>query len=98
MSTQTETQLDVRAIEPSQRHTQIFGQLDALREGQALQIVNDHDPKPLRYQLDARSPGQFQWTYLQSGPAEWRVRISKLSAQARAHIEDGCCSGGACSG
>ncbi len=98
MSTAAVSELDVRTIEPPQRHARIFGTLDALREGDALEIVNDHDPKPLRFQLEARSPGQFQWTYLQSGPVEWRVRIGKLSAKARAHGEDSCCSGGACSG
>ena len=40
--------IDVRTIEPRERHVQIFVRLDALRAGEALQIVNDHDPVPLR--------------------------------------------------
>ena len=43
--------IDVRTIEPRERHVQIFGRLDTLRAGEALQIVNDHDPVPLRHQI-----------------------------------------------
>ena len=95
MSTQTVTQIDVRTIPPYERHAQIFGSFDALQAGQALEIVNDHDPVPLRRQFEARSPGQFAWSYLQAGPALWRVQIGKLAASAD---ESGgsCCSGGAC--
>lgn len=92
------SQLDVRTLEPSQRHAQIFARLDALRDGESMQIINDHDPKPLRYQLEARWPGLFQWTYVESGPQEWRVNVGKDSAKAKVHGEDSCCSGGACSG
>ena len=98
MST-TVAQLDVRTIPPYERHAQIFGQFDTLAAGQALEIVNDHDPVPLRRQFEARSPGQFEWNYLQSGPALWRVQIAKTAnAQAAAAAEDSCCSGGACCG
>lgn len=91
--------IDVRTIAPYERHARIFGQLDALGTGQALQIVNDHDPVPLRMQLEARAPGQFQWAYLQAGPALWQVEITKQAAQTKAaHGEGSCCSGGACGG
>jgi len=43
--------IDVRTIAPYERHAQIFGRLDALGAGESLQIVNDHDPVPLRMQL-----------------------------------------------
>jgi uncharacterized protein (DUF2249 family) len=47
-------------------------------------------------QLEGRAPGQFQWTYLQSGPQLWQIEITKKATQAQA--EDSCCSGGACCG
>ncbi|OJX33436.1 MAG: aminotransferase [Burkholderiales bacterium 68-12] len=97
MSTSAVTEIDVRTIEPRERHAQIFGRFDALHAGEALQIVNDHDPVPLRYQLESRAAGQFQWAYLQSGPDLWRVLISKLES-SKAEAEDSCCSGGACCG
>ncbi len=46
-------------------------------------------------QLEGRAPGQFQWTYLQSGPDLWQIEITK---KATAQAEDSCCSGGACCG
>ena len=96
MSTASITEIDVRAIAPHQRHQQIFAQVDALRVGEALQIVNDHDPVPLRHQLEARAPGQLQWAYVQAGPDLWRVQVRKL--QGAADAEGSCCSGGACCG
>ena len=99
MGSSSVSEIDVRTIGPQDRHLQIFGRLDALRAGEALQIVNDHDPVPLRLQLESRAPGQFQWAYLQSGPDLWRVQISKLeTARSKAESEDSCCSGGACCG
>jgi len=44
--------------------------------------VNDHDPKPLYYQLEAEYPKQFSWTYLESGPTVWRVEIGKFAKAA----------------
>ena len=85
--------IDVRQIPPPQRHTTIFGRFDELLPGE----VSDHDPRPLHHQFDSRSPGQFQWAYLQSGPDQWRVLVSKLEVLEDAE-EHHCCSGGACGG
>ena len=43
-------------------------------------LINDHDPKPLRYQFEAQYPGEFTWDYLQTGPKAWRVRIGRAAA------------------
>ncbi len=76
-----EHQLDVRELAPAQRHESIFARYDALRSGASFVLVNDHDPKPLRYQFEAEHPGEFIWDYLEVGPEVWRVRIGKaLSA------------------
>ena len=80
MSTQPEEaegDLDVRTLPHGQRHEIIFARLDQLQPGQALVIVNDHDPKPLRYQTAAMWPDRFVWSYLQAGPQIWRVAISR---------------------
>ena len=75
----TDDALDVRALPHGQRHEIIFGRLDALAPGQALVIVNDHDPKPLRYQTAALWPDRFEWTYQQAGPDVWRVAITRAA-------------------
>lgn len=72
--------LDVRVIPPREKHPTIFGTFAALKPGEAFVLVNDHDPKPLRYQLEFEHPGQFGWTYLEQGPAVWRVEISRVAA------------------
>jgi uncharacterized protein (DUF2249 family) len=48
-----------------------------LKVGEAFVIVNDHDPRPLHYQLSAEYPGQFSWTYLEAGPDVWRVALGR---------------------
>lgn len=70
-------QLDVRTIVPRERHPLIFATFDALDAGAAFELVNDHDPKPLYYQLQAERPGQLDWEYLEQGPDVWRVRVGK---------------------
>lgn len=71
------TTVDVRSIAPRERHPLIFGSFDRLAAGEALLLVNDHDPKPLYYQFQAESKGQFTWDYLESGPEVWQVKIGK---------------------
>lgn len=71
--------LDVRALPPPLRHQLIFSKLDELHAGAAITLVNDHDPKPLRYQLEATEPGHFSWDYLEQGPDAWRVRIARIA-------------------
>lgn len=72
------TVLDVRTIAPRDRHPRIFSTFDCLGAGETMEIVNDHDPKPLRYQFEAEMPGTFTWDYLETGPETWRVRIARL--------------------
>ena len=76
MSLQT-IELDVRVIPPRDKHPTIFRTFDSLASGQAMVLLNDHDPKPLRYQLMAECPDTFDWTYEAEGPELWRVKISR---------------------
>ena len=69
--------LDVRHLIPAERHRMIFEKWFELSPGAGYVLVNDHDPKPLRYQFEAEWPGQFTWDYLEQGPELWRVRIGK---------------------
>ena len=75
--TAPDQQLDVRTVPPPQRHPLIFQTIAELEAGQGLELVNDHDPKPLYYQLEAEHAGQFSWDYLERGPETWRVRIGR---------------------
>ena len=70
-------ELDVRAIPPRDKHPSIFRAFDSLESGQTLTLVNDHDPRPLRYQLMAERPETFDWEYEAEGPVVWRVNIRR---------------------
>ena len=45
---------DARGVAKRFRHAAIFGAIDALRAGETMRFVNDHDPLPLLEQLQAR--------------------------------------------
>lgn len=71
-------ELDVRPIPPREKHPTIFQTFDGLTTGQSMLLINDHDPRPLRYQLMAERPDTFEWEYQEEGPEVWRVRISRV--------------------
>lgn len=77
MSTIQENILNVTLLEPRQKHPTIFARFDLLGEGERLTIHNDHDPKPLYYQLLGERGNIFTWEYLEQGPEWWIVCISK---------------------
>jgi uncharacterized protein (DUF2249 family) len=85
--------LDVREIAPRERHARIFASLSELDVNDSLEIVVDHDPRPLYLHLSQDRPGQFGWEYLERGPATWRVLIERV---ARTHGSGSCC--GSCGG
>lgn len=70
-------ELDVRIIAPREKHPTIHARLNALAPGEMLSIVNDHDPRPLRFELEADYPGQYEWEYVERGPETWRVNIRR---------------------
>ena len=73
----TEQLIDVRDMPPRQRHPTIFSAWGQLEDGEAILLVNDHDPLPLYFQFACESAGRFRWEYVEQGPEVWRVRISK---------------------
>lgn len=70
-------ELDVRPLAPAERHRAIFAAFDRLAPGTGFVLVNDHEPRPVRYQLEAEHPGEFTWADLETGPRVWRVRIGR---------------------
>jgi len=82
----TET-LDVTQIEPRLKHPTIFEHFDALRPGESFVIHNDHDPKPLYYQLLGERGAIFTWEYLEEGPRTWLVKIAKNKVDKEENVE-----------
>lgn len=73
--------LNVTLIEPKFKHPKIFEKFDSLSSGDGFIIDNDHDPKPLYYQLIGERGNVFTWEYLENGPDRWKVKITKLGDQ-----------------
>lgn len=76
-ASQDDAAIDVRGLPHPNRHATIFAVLGRLASGQAVVITNDHDPLPLRYQIEAEHPETFDWSYLQGGPEIWQVAIRR---------------------
>lgn len=89
------TRIDVRQLACEQRFALIFSTFGKLPAGQSIELVNDHDPRPLRNVFDAKHPGSYSWQYLQEGPEIWRVAITRTRPDHGA-ASDQCC--GSCGG
>jgi len=62
-----------------------FSLVRDLAPDDSLQILVDHDPRPLRLQLEARHGARCAWSYLEEGPDVWRVRLRLLRAGSGDH-------------
>jgi len=78
--------IDVTLIEPKLKHPTIFQVFDSLTGGESLTIHNDHDPKPVYYQLLGERGDIFTWQYLLEGPEWWDVRITKKGEEDKETI------------
>lgn len=47
------TTIDVRDIPPKDRHPKIHDAFEELDSGEELTLINDHEPKPLFYEMQA---------------------------------------------
>jgi uncharacterized protein (DUF2249 family) len=73
-------ELDARAVPHAIRHATIFGALDAVRPGGGMILVAPHDPLPLLAQIEQRSPGMFEVSYVERGPEAWRLAFVRRTA------------------
>lgn len=72
---------DVRPFPPAKRHDMVFEAFDELKPGEGFIFINDHDPKPLYYQMEAEQDVPFNWEYLEVMPEEWKVKVMKLKSE-----------------
>jgi uncharacterized protein (DUF2249 family) len=89
---QHDTLLDTRHWPAAERHHHVFRAFDALQPGAALELAADHDPLGLYFEFETSRRGCFDWRYLQSGPRDWHVRITRVAAGSLATVSE-CCSG-----
>ncbi|MDY7083135.1 MAG: DUF2249 domain-containing protein [Halobacteria archaeon] len=48
-----DNRLDLREMPPPERHPKIHEEFDNLDSGETLVLINDHEPKPLYYEMKA---------------------------------------------
>lgn len=72
--------LDARVVPHAIRHATIFGALDAVRPGGGMVLLAPHDPKPLLAQVEQRTPGLFEVSYLERGPETWRLAFLRRAS------------------
>lgn len=77
--------VNVADIDPKHRHTIIAQLFEHLETDGSLQIVVDHDPRRLRYQLEARYGAACDWSFLEQGPDVWRVRLRRAHLREAIH-------------
>jgi len=63
---------------PKDKHRIIFETFEALEPGTTMELINDHNPKPLYYEFKIERTGTFEWAYIEEGPEVWRVAITKV--------------------
>jgi uncharacterized protein (DUF2249 family) len=71
-------EFDIRPYPPTERHEMFYKAFADISTGEAFEFINDHDPKPLYYQMEAESKEPFRWEYLEKGPELWKVRVIKV--------------------
>lgn len=70
-------ELDARVIPHAIRHATVLGAVDVLAAGESLVLVAPHDPKPLLGQMQKRFDGGIDVAYLQQGPEDWRLLLTR---------------------
>ncbi len=73
--------LDLRELPGPVRHQLVFKAWEYLPSGGCFTIRNDHDPVPLRRQLEQISGGALLWEYLEKAPGAFQVRITKKAVE-----------------
>jgi uncharacterized protein (DUF2249 family) len=76
----SETLVDVRELPCREKLSLIFQSWTELPVGSSFVLVNEHDPVPVRRQLEANFPGCCTWEYLKVTDDECRIRVMRLAA------------------
>jgi uncharacterized protein (DUF2249 family)/quercetin dioxygenase-like cupin family protein len=74
-----ERELDLCLIPRPERHPLVFDAFDRLAVGESFVVFNDHDPRPLRMQIEQMRGGELEWEYVERGPDTFRVRIKRIA-------------------
>ncbi|WP_436901564.1 DUF2249 domain-containing protein [Halovenus halobia] len=71
------TKFDVREIPKPERHPTIHHRYGMLPEGEVMEIVAPHEPRPLKGEFDEQYGDSFSWEVVETEPNMCRVQITK---------------------
>ncbi|KBZ60867.1 DUF2249 domain-containing protein [Mycobacterium colombiense] len=74
------TELDVRPLRTTDKRPAIFATYAGLPVGGSFVLINNRDSRHVHQELEADYAGNYGWQYIETGPAVWRIRISKMKA------------------
>ncbi len=72
------THRDLRGLSPGERYQTILQAFESLKPGDAFEMVTEHDPETLRYQLQKEKPRQFRWECDKRGQETWKTTIVRV--------------------
>ena len=75
-------EIDLCLMQRSERHPLVFAAFDRLAVGESFIIFNDHDPQPLRMQIEKMREGEMNWEYIEQGPDTFRIRLTRIAPPA----------------
>jgi uncharacterized protein (DUF2249 family)/quercetin dioxygenase-like cupin family protein len=82
VSPASEREIDLCLLPRSERHPLVFEAFDHLAVGESIVIFNDHDPQPLRMQIEQMREGELGWEYVERGPDTFSVRLTRIAPKA----------------
>jgi uncharacterized protein (DUF2249 family) len=71
------SELDLDVLPPEFAHRAALERFSRLRPGERLRVRSGRDLESLWNVLAAGRPGEFGWAYLQEGPDQWRVEVTR---------------------
>jgi uncharacterized protein (DUF2249 family) len=70
-------ELNLREFPRSHHTSVVFERLDDLGTEGHLLIASEYEPETLRRQIEAWCPDEYRWTWMATGPLEWRAEITR---------------------
>jgi CRP/FNR family transcriptional regulator len=74
--------LDARSLSPATKTDQILDAFDKLQIGNALELVEETDPRALRNEMTQLRPGRFSWDSRNLGSNRWSIRLERIDENA----------------
>jgi len=72
-------QLDVRTWTTAQRYDRVLAEFAAVRTGESVRVIVDHEPRALRLRLAEAHVGRYVWSQRNLGEDYWEATIRRVA-------------------